>query len=109
MSTCKECKQPLKNPAVCHNCRRVFICPSQSCATVISSHKLSACPRCGLLFPDYLDQQKKVRECPKCKRKQGLTDPQCHHCHYWFNCPSCGHKVPSTSMLTCPRCATSLR
>ena len=25
------------------------------------------------------------------------------------SCPSCGHKVPSTSMLTCPRCATNLR
>jgi hypothetical protein len=48
------------------------------------------------------------RQCPKCKKKQGLSEPQCKHCRYWFNCPTCGHKVPSTSMLTCPRCATSL-
>lgn len=109
MATCPECKQPLKNPALCEHCRTVFICPAQNCATTISSRKLSCCPRCGLLFADYLDSHKQLRECPKCKHKQGLSDPQCHHCHFWFNCPSCGHKVPSTSMLTCPRCAASLQ
>jgi predicted RNA-binding Zn-ribbon protein involved in translation (DUF1610 family) len=47
------------------------------------------------------------RQCPKCNKKQGLSEIQCKFCKHWFNCPTCGHKVPSTSMLTCPRCGTN--
>jgi DNA-directed RNA polymerase subunit RPC12/RpoP len=38
-----------------------------------------------------------------------LNEHQCRYCKFWFNCPTCGHKVPTTSALTCARCGTNLR
>jgi predicted RNA-binding Zn-ribbon protein involved in translation (DUF1610 family) len=49
------------------------------------------------------------RRCPKCKKKQGLSEHQCRFCRHWFNCPTCGDKVSTNTVLTCPRCGTSLR
>ena len=109
MDKCPVCKELRKGKHYCQSCRTVFVCPQPNCETEIYNRKARVCPRCGLLFDDYIDHQKMYRQCPKCSKKQGLSDPQCRYCKYWFNCPSCGHKVPSTSMLTCPRCATSLR
>lgn len=109
MEKCPVCKEPQKNKNWCSACGTVFTCPSPTCGAEVSKRDAHACPRCGLLFADYLTHRKMYRQCPKCKKKQGLSEIQCKFCKYWFMCPTCGHKVPSTSMLTCPRCATSLR
>lgn len=109
LEKCPVCKEVKKGKYWCSNCMTVFVCPVQSCGAVIRNRDATECPRCGLLFADYLEHRKMLRLCPKCKKKQGLADPQCKSCKYWFNCPTCGHRVPSTSMLTCPRCATRLR
>ncbi|MDY6847769.1 MAG: hypothetical protein SV239_01360, partial [Thermodesulfobacteriota bacterium] len=109
MEKCPVCKQPQKGKFWCSHCKTVFVCPNPNCDTRISSRGLEACPRCGLLFADYIEKRKMYRICPKCKKRQGLSEIQCKFCKYFFNCPTCGHRVPSTSMLTCPRCATSLR
>lgn len=109
MEKCPVCKEEQKGKYWCKSCKEVFVCPQQSCGADIRKRGAESCPVCGMLFADYLADRKMYRKCPKCKKKQGISDPQCKHCHYRFNCPSCGHKVPSTSMLTCPRCATSLR
>lgn len=109
MEKCPVCKEEKKGKFMCKGCGTIFVCPNQACGAEIRKRNAEECPRCGLLFADYRESRKLVRLCPKCKRKQGLAEPQCKACKYWFNCPTCGHKVPSTSMLTCPRCATSLR
>ncbi|TYO97631.1 hypothetical protein EDC39_10934 [Geothermobacter ehrlichii] len=109
MEKCPVCKEQSKGKYFCKNCKTMFRCPVQSCEYEIRKRDLTSCPKCGLIFEDYINRKKMYRQCPKCKKKQGVSDPQCRHCRYWFNCPTCGHKVPSTSMLTCPRCATSLR
>ena len=109
MEKCPVCKEMTKGKYWCKGCQTVFVCPNPRCEAPNHRRDAKICARCGLLFEDYVASSKMYRECPKCKRKQGLSDPQCKHCRYWFNCPSCGHKVPSTSMLTCPRCATNLR
>ena len=109
MEKCPVCKEEAKGKYFCKSCKTMFLCPSQNCGYEIRKRELTECPKCALLFADYIEQRKMYRKCPKCKKKQGLSEPQCRHCRYWFNCPTCGHKVPSTSMLTCPRCATSLR
>lgn len=93
----------------CSACKEVFTCPLQNCGAQIPRGEAKECPRCGLYFPEYQENRKMYRVCPKCKKRQGLSEPQCRHCHYWFNCPSCGHQVKSTSSLTCPRCASDLR
>jgi predicted RNA-binding Zn-ribbon protein involved in translation (DUF1610 family) len=49
------------------------------------------------------------RRCPKCEKKQGLSEQQCRYCHHWFNCPTCGSKISTNTVLTCPRCGTGLR
>ena len=33
-------------------------CPNPNCDTRISSRGLEACPRCGLLFADYIEKRK---------------------------------------------------
>jgi len=109
MEKCPVCKEMTKGKYWCKGCQTVFVCPNPRCEAPNHRRDAKICTRCGLLFADYVATSKMYRECPKCQRKQGLSDPQCRHCRYWFNCPSCGHKVPSTSMLTCPRCATNLR
>ncbi len=109
MDKCPVCKEEKKGKYWCSACKTVFICPLTNCGTEIRQRDAKACPSCGLLFADYMETRKMYRECPKCKKKQGLSEQQCKYCRYWFNCPTCGHKVPSTSMLTCPRCATNLR
>ncbi|OHB33088.1 MAG: hypothetical protein A2X84_02575 [Desulfuromonadaceae bacterium GWC2_58_13] len=109
MDKCPICKEEQKGKFWCKACKTIFVCPNQSCGAEILKKDIETCPRCGLLFKDYMDSRKMYRQCPKCKKKQGLSEAQCKYCKYWFNCPTCGHKVPSTSMLTCPRCATSLR
>ncbi len=109
MEKCPVCKELKKGKYWCKGCGTMFLCPNQGCGAEIRKRDGEECPRCGLLFAPYRETQKLVRLCPKCKKFQGLAEPQCKSCRYWFNCPSCGHKVPSTSMLTCPRCATSLR
>lgn len=109
MEKCPVCKEESKGKYFCQNCKAVFLCPAQNCEFEIRKRDLDNCPRCGLIFADYIDKKKMYRMCPKCKKKQGVSDPQCRYCRYWFSCPTCGHKVPSTSMMTCPRCATSLR
>ncbi len=108
MEKCPECHEPQKGKYWCRNCKRVFVCPNPQCGVEISTAR-DSCPRCGLLFEDYIVRRKMYRRCPKCKKKQGLSDNQCRSCHYWFTCPTCGHPVTSTSMLSCPRCATRLR
>ncbi len=109
MDKCPSCKQEKQGKYWCKNCKSVFLCPAQGCATENRNKDATECSRCGLLFEEYIRHHKMYRVCPKCKKKQGLSDPQCRYCRYWFNCPSCGHRVTSTSMLTCPRCATGLR
>ena len=109
MEKCPVCKEPKKGKFLCKSCGTVFVCPNPACEAEIRKRDATECPRCGLLFAEYRENRKMVRLCPKCKHTQGLSEPQCRFCRYWFNCPTCGHKVPSTSMLTCPRCATSLR
>jgi hypothetical protein len=109
MEKCPICKAEAKGKYFCKSCKTMFLCPSQNCGYEIRKRDLTECPKCALLFEDYIENRKMYRKCPKCKKKQGLSESQCRHCRYWFNCPTCGHKVPSTSMLTCPRCATSLR
>jgi hypothetical protein len=109
MDKCPVCKETTKGKFWCSSCKSVFVCPSPSCGAEIRKRDLTECPRCALIFADYIQHRKMYRICPKCKKKQGVAEPQCRHCRYWFQCPTCGHRVPSTSMLTCPRCATSLR
>jgi DNA-directed RNA polymerase subunit RPC12/RpoP len=108
MEKCPVCKEEKKGKYWCSACKTVFICPLPGCGATISNHDAQECPRCGLLFADYVNQRKMYRQCPKCKKKQGLNEQQCRHCKFWFNCPTCGHKVTSTSALTCPRCGTNL-
>lgn len=109
MEKCPVCKEEQKGKYWCKACKTVFLCPAPGCGAQIGKQGVEVCPRCGLLFKEYMESRKMYRQCPKCKKKQGLSEPQCKFCKYWFNCPTCGHKVPSTSMLTCPRCATPLR
>jgi predicted RNA-binding Zn-ribbon protein involved in translation (DUF1610 family) len=110
MEKCPVCKEMKKGKYWCSACRTVFACPNPNCSnTTMRTREVEECSRCGLLIMEYLDNRKMYRQCPKCKKKQGLSESQCKFCKYWFTCPTCGHKVPSTSMLTCPRCATSLR
>lgn len=109
MEKCPACKELKKGKYFCSACKTVFVCPNQACGAELRGRELEACPRCGLLLGEYVQNQKMYRQCPKCKKKQGLVDPQCRFCKYWFNCPTCGHKITSTSILTCPRCATNLR
>jgi hypothetical protein len=109
MEKCPVCKEEQKGKYWCKACKTVFVCPAPGCGAQIGKQGVEVCPRCGLLFKEYMESRKMYRQCPKCKKKQGLSEPQCKFCKYWFNCPTCGHKVPSTSMLTCPRCATPLR
>ncbi len=109
MEKCPVCKEVKKGKYWCSNCQTVFVCPVQSCGAENRKRDATECSRCGLLFSEYIKNRKMYRQCPKCKKKQGLSEPQCRYCKYWFLCPTCGHKITSTSMLTCPRCATSLR
>ncbi len=109
MEKCPVCKEQKKGRYWCSACKTVFICPMPGCGVSVVRRDTESCPSCGLLFADYTAHKKMYRLCPKCRKKQGLAEQQCKFCRYWFNCPSCGHKVPSTSMLTCPRCAANLR
>ncbi|MBE0597793.1 MAG: hypothetical protein IH614_11030 [Desulfuromonadales bacterium] len=108
MEKCPVCKELKKGKFWCSGCGAVFTCPVPACGAEIRKPQDPSCPRCGLLFADYIQGRKMYRQCPKCRKKQGLSESQCKFCKYWFMCPTCGHKVPSTSMLTCPRCATRL-
>ncbi len=107
--TCPSCKQELKGKYWCSNCKAVFKCPLPGCEADITKPDAKDCPRCGLFFEDYLSQRKMYRRCPKCKKKQGLSEQQCRSCRHWFNCPTCGDKIPANTLLTCPRCGTGLR
>ena len=109
MDKCPVCKEMKKGKYWCSACKNVFVCPNPGCGAEVRKRGSQSCPRCGMLFADYIENRKMVRQCPKCKKKQGLSEFQCRHCKFYFLCPTCGHKVPSTSALTCPRCATSLR
>lgn len=109
MEKCPVCKESKKTKYWCSACKSVFTCPVPTCGATVTKRDAEDCPRCGLIFSEYFSQRKMVRQCPKCKKRQGLSESQCKHCRYWFNCPTCGHRVPSTSALTCPRCATNLR
>ncbi len=109
MEKCPVCGEMKKGKYWCSNCKTVFVCPAPNCGAEIKKRGSEECPQCGLFFPEYLQNRKMYRRCPKCKKKQGLSEIQCKFCHYWFNCPTCGHRVQSTSMMTCPRCGTSLR
>ena len=109
MEKCPVCKEQARGKYWCSNCHTVYTCPAPRCEAPNHRRDAKVCSKCSLIFEDYITNRKMYRKCPKCKKKQGLSDPQCKYCRYWFNCPSCGHKVPSTSMMTCPRCATSLR
>lgn len=108
MDKCPVCNEMEKGKYWCKSCKTVFVCPAPNCGAKVGKKEAAECPKCALLFADYMAGRKLLRFCPKCKKKQGLSDPQCKFCKHWFCCPTCGHKVPSTSMLTCPRCATSL-
>jgi predicted nucleic acid-binding Zn-ribbon protein len=109
MEKCPVCKEQKKGKYWCSACKAVFVCPNPNCSAQIRQHDASSCPRCGLLFEDYIENRKMYRQCPKCGKKQGLAEHQCKYCKFWFECPTCGHKVAATSMLTCPRCGTNLR
>jgi hypothetical protein len=109
MEKCSVCKEMTRGKYWCDSCHAVFVCPAPRCEAPNHRRDAKVCAKCGLIFADYITHRKMYRMCPKCKKKQGLSDPQCKYCRYWFNCPTCGHKVPSTSMFTCPRCGTSLR
>ena len=109
MDKCPKCKELKKGKYWCTACLTVFVCPNPGCGATIDKKDATECPRCAMIFADYVTNRKMYRFCPKCKKRQGVSEPQCKFCKYWFSCPSCGHKVPSTSMLTCPRCATNLR
>ncbi|MBN1957062.1 MAG: hypothetical protein JXQ81_12570 [Desulfuromonadales bacterium] len=105
---CPKCGEPLKGEYWCHACKTVLKCPIPGCEATIKPGA-TECPRCGLFFEDYLNGRKMYRRCPKCKKKQGLSEQQCRFCRHWFNCPTCGEKVSTNTVLTCPRCGTSLR
>ncbi|WP_321367483.1 hypothetical protein [uncultured Desulfuromusa sp.] len=105
---CQKCEEPLKGEFWCSHCKTVFKCPIPGCGATIKPGA-TECHRCGLFFEDYLNGRKMYRRCPKCKKKQGLSEQQCRFCHHWFNCPTCGEKVSTNTVLTCPRCGTSLR
>ena len=105
---CQKCEEPLKGEFWCSHCKAVFKCPIPGCGATIKPGA-SECQRCGLFFEDYLSGRKMYRRCPKCKKKQGLSEQQCRYCRHWFDCPTCGEKVSTTTVLTCPRCGTSLR
>jgi hypothetical protein len=107
--TCPNCKAELKGQYWCSHCKMVFKCPIPGCETAITKVGTEDCPRCGLFFADYLSQRKMYRRCPKCKKKQGLSEQQCRSCHHWFNCPTCGDRISKNTLLTCPRCGTGLR
>ena len=107
--TCPQCKAELKGEYWCSNCKTVFKCPIPGCEARITKPGTEDCPRCGLYFADYLSQRKMYRRCPKCKKKQGLSEHQCRSCRHWFNCPTCGDRISTSTFLTCPRCGTSLR
>jgi hypothetical protein len=109
MDKCPNCKEFKKGKYWCTGCLTVFVCPNPGCGAPVSKRDATECPRCAMIFADYITNRKMYRFCPKCKKRQGVSEAQCKFCKYWFSCPSCGHKVPSTSMLTCPRCATNLR
>ncbi|SDE63027.1 hypothetical protein [Desulfuromonas thiophila] len=108
MERCPLCKKAEMGKYWCRACHAVFVCPNPQCGAPVAKPPADSCSRCGLLFEDYILRRKMYRLCPKCRKKQGIADAQCR-CGYWFNCPTCGHRVVSTSMLSCPRCATRLR
>ncbi|MBN2644515.1 MAG: hypothetical protein JXR59_03455 [Desulfuromonadaceae bacterium] len=109
MERCPVCKEMEKGKYWCRSCKAVFVCPNPRCGAEQKKRDAESCPQCGLIFEDYIVRRKMYRRCPKCKKKQGLSETQCRYCGYWFQCPTCGHRVVSTSMLSCPRCATRLR
>lgn len=109
MQKCPVCKEPLQGKFWCQACHTVLVCPNPRCGAQQRKRDAASCPDCGMIFEPFITQRKKVRECPKCKKRQGLLEQRCQSCRFWFNCPTCGHKITSTSSLTCPRCATDLR
>ncbi|HKL48539.1 MAG TPA: hypothetical protein VJ882_02680 [Desulfuromonadales bacterium] len=109
MEKCPVCKEEKKGKYWCDACKTVFVCPMQNCGVQIRKRDAKECPQCGLFFEDFVERRKMYRRCPKCGKKQGLSESQCRHCNHWFSCPTCGHNIKTTSSLTCPRCATDLR
>ncbi|HMB16359.1 MAG TPA: hypothetical protein VKN62_08585 [Pelovirga sp.] len=105
---CSQCGALLTGGYWCKECKAVFKCPIPGCEATVKPGA-QECGRCGLFFEDYLSQRKMYRRCPKCKKKQGLSEHQCRFCRHWFNCPTCGDKISTNTVLTCPRCGTSLR
>ena len=108
MEKCPVCGEQTKGKYWCGSCKTVFVCPAPNCGFSIKKPGAEECPRCGLLFADYMEKRKMYKRCSKCKKKQGLAEMQCRYCRHWFNCPVCGHRITSTSAFSCPHCGNNL-